>query len=96
MAQTMLNAPTLALALAGGVALFATIETFVPAGHARLAPRNGAGQSVTSLAGVTPNSLIVTHMEVDNGTQSLRFYANGKQLAILDTLGLHIEDAAGQ
>ena len=94
MSQTFpVNAAFAVLALVGGVALITSIETLVPDGRTSpLAPR-GASQSVVSVAPTTPTSVIVTRMEVDRSTHSIRFYANDKPLAMLDAAGLQVGGA---
>ena len=96
MSQTFpFNATFAVLALVGGIALITSIETLVPEGRTSpLAPR-GASQSVVSVASTTPTS-VITRMEVDRSTHSIRFYANDKPLAMLDAAGLHVEDAVAE
>ena len=76
--MTIINSRTAPfIAIAGGVAVLATIVS-VATGEARSRYR-----TLAPAAAVEP-----TRIEVDNRAHAIRFYVEGKQVALVDALGI--------
>lgn len=56
-------------------------------------PAAPAGWKVRSAVPASP-ALAGTRIEVDDRTHVIRFFIDGEQLAMLDAVGLHVEDGA--
>jgi hypothetical protein len=77
---------TLALALAAGIGVVASIVALAPASQA-------APAGWRSLAAVPAPALAAgTRIEVDDQGKVIRFFIDGQQLAMLDSVGLHVQD----
>jgi hypothetical protein len=64
------------VAVAGGIAVLLTIVSLAPAGEARSRYRH-AGPAAES-----------TRIEIDSGSHEIRFYIEGKRVALVDSGGI--------
>jgi hypothetical protein len=74
---TMISRAKPLIAIAGGIAALLTVVSLAPAGEPRSRFRN------------PPATAAQTRIEVDRNTNAIRFYVEGKQVALIDSRGLN-------